>query len=264
MGGYPNQYRAYGGNNGNMNGGNGGMNGGNNGGMNGGNGGMYPYPVTCPYGTKKYMIMPGDTLYSLAVKYNTTVDEILYYNPQITNPNMIYAGEYLCIPYPMTCDGFMYTIKPGDTLYTIAMSFSITVDELLAANPHIDPNYYQAGEMICIPQGYPCKGDNTLYVVQPNDTLTNILTECNVSLNALLSANPTFDPNNIVPGTKLCVIPTPCEPMCDAQYICKVPSNVTSLEELAKVIGKTTDEILYKNPNYPPCYFTAGHPYCKP
>ncbi len=83
-----------------------------------------------------------------------------------------------------------YTIKPGETLYTIAMSFSMTVDELLMYNPHIDPNYYQAGEVLCIPQDYPCGGMNTTYVVKYDDTLYSILNNCNVSLNSLLSANP--------------------------------------------------------------------------
>lgn len=220
--------------------------------------------LTCPYGTKKYMIMPGDTLYSLAIQYNTTVEEMLKCNPQITDPNMIYAGNYLCIPYPQTCDGFSYTIKSGDTLYTIAMSFSIPVEELLEANPHIDPNYYQAGEIICIPQSYPCPGITTMYVVKYDDTLVNILDACNVTLNSLLAANPNFDPSNIVAGMKLCVIPSPCAPMCDKKYISVVPKGCKDIYELAKAICKTPEEIILKNPNYQPCYFTEGHSYCMP
>ena len=45
-----------------------------------------------------YSIEPGDTLFALAAKFNTTVPAILAANPQITNPDLIFAGEILNIP----------------------------------------------------------------------------------------------------------------------------------------------------------------------
>lgn len=214
----------------------------------------------CPPNTKAYTIMPGDTLYGISMMTGISIEDILSVNPQITDPNMIYAGHILCIPF--VCDGFLYVIKPGDTLYTIALSFGITVNDILDANPMLDPNYYQAGETICIPEAYPCPGMTMLYVVKYNDTLSNILKECNISLNALLGANPSFDPVNIQAGTRLCVIPTPCEPMCDDAK--KIPAGCKNIDDLAANTGKTTDEILLRNPNYPPCYFAEGHSYCMP
>lgn len=44
-----------------------------------------------------------------------------------------------------------YTIKAGDTLYNIARTFGISLDALLAANPGIDPNRLQIGQVICVP-----------------------------------------------------------------------------------------------------------------
>jgi GH25 family lysozyme M1 (1,4-beta-N-acetylmuramidase) len=52
-------------------------------------------PVTEP---ATYCIEPGDTLFALAMKFNTTVQDILAANPQITNPDLIFAGEILNIP----------------------------------------------------------------------------------------------------------------------------------------------------------------------
>jgi LysM repeat protein len=56
----------------------------------------------CPPGTTfDYVIQKGDSLYTIAVKHNTTVDAILAVNPQITNPGIIFAGRTIKIPCPM-------------------------------------------------------------------------------------------------------------------------------------------------------------------
>ena len=40
-----------------------------------------------------YTIMTGDTLWSLARRYNTSVEEIMFFNPDITDPDRIYVGQ---------------------------------------------------------------------------------------------------------------------------------------------------------------------------
>ena len=44
-----------------------------------------------------YTIMTGDTLWSLARRYNTFVEEIMFYNPEITDTNRIYVGQTIMI-----------------------------------------------------------------------------------------------------------------------------------------------------------------------
>jgi LysM repeat protein len=50
----------------------------------------------CPYGTTMYVIRPGDTLWLIARKYNTTIDEILAVNPRI-DLNNLYVGQTICL-----------------------------------------------------------------------------------------------------------------------------------------------------------------------
>lgn len=45
-----------------------------------------------------YVIQPGDTLSEIAQSYSTSVDHIMALNPEITNPDLIYAGDNLVIP----------------------------------------------------------------------------------------------------------------------------------------------------------------------
>ncbi len=59
--------------------------------------GLYPTPVPgyCRY---YHTVQWGQTLSGIAWYYGTTVQAIMYANPSITNPNLIYAGQVLCIP----------------------------------------------------------------------------------------------------------------------------------------------------------------------
>jgi LysM repeat protein len=56
-----------------------------------------PPPPPPPPATTTYTVQWGDTLYSIAVKYNTTVAELMALNG-ISNPNLIYAGQVLIVP----------------------------------------------------------------------------------------------------------------------------------------------------------------------
>jgi len=53
---------------------------------------------------------------------------------------------------PPSVDCMEYTIKRGDTFYLIAKRFGVSLDALIAANPHIaDPNWIYPAQKICIP-----------------------------------------------------------------------------------------------------------------
>ncbi|MCL6589967.1 MAG: LysM peptidoglycan-binding domain-containing protein [Firmicutes bacterium] len=109
-------------------------------------------PVTCPGGFF-YRVMAGDTLFSLAARYNATVDAILRANPGL-DPNRLSIGRRICIPVapPVTCPGgFFYRVMAGDTLFSLAVRYNTTVDAILRANPGLDPNRLSIGQRICIP-----------------------------------------------------------------------------------------------------------------
>ena len=47
------------------------------------------------YGDNYYTIKKGDTLGAIALKYNTTVNNLMALNPQIKNANLIYVGDVI-------------------------------------------------------------------------------------------------------------------------------------------------------------------------
>lgn len=94
-----------------------------------------------------YTVQRGDTLRVIAGRLNTTVDAILKVNPQIYNPNLIYAGQVINLPAGLST----YVVQRGDTLKGIAYRFGTSWENLLSLNPQIvDPNLIYVGQVIRI------------------------------------------------------------------------------------------------------------------
>ncbi len=107
---------------------------------------------TTPIDEKDYVVYrvnPNDTLYSIAKKYNTKVDSIKSYNNLVSN--ILTVGQTLQIPIkPVDTSYLSYTIKPGDTLYSIARKYNTTVSEIQAINNNLTSNL-RIGQVIQIP-----------------------------------------------------------------------------------------------------------------
>ncbi|WP_148136811.1 LysM peptidoglycan-binding domain-containing protein [Candidatus Formimonas warabiya] len=109
------------------------------------------------------------------------------------------------------CRGFMYQVKRGDTLYSIAQHYKISLNSLIGANPQItDPNVLSIGQTICVPGVMPlptpveCTGE--IYSVRSGDKLTAIARRFNVTVSAILAANPSIsNPDNLMVGFNLCI-----------------------------------------------------------
>ena len=233
-------------------------------------------PPKCPVGSFAYTIKAGDTLYMLAIKYNTTVAAIMAINPGI-DPNNLQIGQVICIPgggiIPPPCDGVYYVVRPGDTLYSIANMYNISVAKLMQANPGVDPNNLMVGQLICIPKQMPpihCPG-GTIYVVRANDSLTSILVKFNISVMDLMAGNPGINLDRLVVGQELCILPhkdrgCPC-PTGTMPYVI-LPSDVCDYElvvvSLARKFNVTVASLMKSNPNLAPEDFKVGVRVCIP
>ncbi|MDN7241607.1 LysM peptidoglycan-binding domain-containing protein [Planococcus sp. N028] len=112
---------------------------------------LKPAPST---GTK-YTVKAGDTLYSIAKKHGVTVEALAKAN-NITNYNLIRVGQVLIIPSkaatPPPATSVKYTVKAGDTLYSIAKKYNVTVAKLAAANKITNYNLIRVGQVLVIPR----------------------------------------------------------------------------------------------------------------
>jgi spore coat assembly protein SafA len=186
-------------------------------------------PTQCPPGTFSYTVQPGDSMFTIAQRFGVSLDALIAANPQIPDPNVIFPGQIVCVPTtaPPTCPPgtFSYTVQPGDSMFTIAQRFGVSLNALIAANPQIpDPSLIFPGQIVCVPTTAPpppttCPPGTFRYTVQPGDSMWRIAQRFGVSLNALIAANPQIpNPSLIFPGQIVCVPttapppPTTCPP----------------------------------------------------
>ncbi len=234
--------------------------------------GNYQIEQKCPVGSFAYTIKSGDTLFQLARRFNTTVEGIMAINPGI-DPNNLQIGQVICIPgeaaLPPCPNGFYYTIKAGDTLYNLSQKFNVPLQEIINANPGIDPNNLQIGQVICIPRVTvplpPCP-NGFYYTIKAGDTLYNLSQKFNVPLQEIINANPGIDPNRLQIGQVICIPqpqPIPYLPPCPegVYYVVKAGDTLFSIGQKFNV---SVQEIINVNPGIDPNRLQIGQILCIP
>lgn len=146
----------------------------------------------------EYAVQKGDTLYSIARKFNTTVDNLKSLNNITTDSLAI--GQILKIPGEENIKENTYTVKKGDNLYSIARTYGTTVDKLKDIN-NLTSNNLSIGQVLKLPSSDTPK-DNVVYTVQKGDSLYSIAREYGTTVDALKKLN-NITSNTLSIGQKL-------------------------------------------------------------
>ena len=115
---------------------------------------LYIPPTGSPTtpGPTIHTVLPGETLWSLARRYQTTVQAIMWANRMWDYT--IYAGQLLIIPAPTEPAGpserAIHTVKSGETLYGIAQRYSTNVAAIMRASG-LDSTLIHPGQLLIIP-----------------------------------------------------------------------------------------------------------------
>lgn len=100
---------------------------------------------------------------------------------------------------PVIASAAMVTVAPGQSLWSIANDNHVSLSDLEASNPTLDPWNLAVGAQVKLPQ------TQIQYTVQPGDTLYLVARKFGISMYALEAANPTASVNNLLIGTHLTV-----------------------------------------------------------
>ena len=96
----------------------------------------------------EYVVASGDTLSSIAYKYNVSIEELVSYN-NIDDPNSINVGMTILIPSNKE-EFTKYIIKPGDTLLDISIKHNVDINTIMIDNNIEDANDIDAGTVLRI------------------------------------------------------------------------------------------------------------------
>ena len=136
-----------------------------------------------------YIVKKGDTLYSIAMANNTTVDELKKAN-NLTS-NILSTGQLLKIPSALLPES-TYIVKKGDSLYSIANKYNTTIDELKRIN-NLTSNILSIGQVLKLPSDKVSdieKEENTIsYTVQKGDSLYSIARKYDTTIDRIKKLN---------------------------------------------------------------------------
>ena len=136
-----------------------------------------------------YIVKKGDSLYSIANKYNTTVDELKRIN-NLTS-NILSIGQILKLPSDKANNveneenTISYTVQKGDSLYSIARKYDTTIDRIKDLN-NLTTNLLSIGQVLLIPTDTNLE---TTYTVQKGDSLYSIAKKYNTTVDRLKQLN---------------------------------------------------------------------------
>lgn len=141
-----------------------------------------------------YIVQKGDTLYGIAKRYNTSVDSIKKLN-NLTN-NTLSIGQKLLInsdneQEPLEC--IVYTVKKGDSLYSISRKYNTTIDQIKKYN-NLSTDLLNIGDRIVIPcnveNDYKNDSNNYVdYIVVKGDSLYSIAKKFNTTVDRIKELN---------------------------------------------------------------------------
>lgn len=203
-----------------------------------------------------YTVKKGDSLYTIAQKYNTTVGSIINLNN--LKSDKLSIGQVLRIPEEYTKEEDMvmplytsYTVKKGDSLYSIARLNNITVDTILKDNGLVSPNL-SVGQKLkirtnvenveeCIGEDFNVPDNSITYIVKKGDSLYTIAKKYNTSVSEIVNLNNLAN-NNLQVGQNLKIPGNDTIP--SSTYTVK---SGDTLYSIAKKFNISVDSIKSKN-----------------
>ena len=200
-------------------------------------------------GGNTYTVKSGDSLWSIAKKYNVSVDELKKAN-NLTS-NVLRINQVLFIPTKKEEESgnyIVYTVKSGDTLYSIAKNYNIAVSDIIELNK-LSNNILNLGQRLLLPvEEKVIETKYNTYVVKSGDTLYSVAKKYGISVTELKEINDlsnntlSIGQKLLVPATTIIIDETP-----PGEYITYTVKSGDNLYSIANRYGVSVKEIMNLN-----------------
>lgn len=173
-----------------------------------------------------YKVIKGEGFYNIMQKFDISKEDIIKYNPSAKQG--LKAGQVLFIPVENDttpeaenqAESFEHTIKRGESLYSIAKMYGVTIDEICRLNPG-SRKRINAGDKLLIPQkntnketaskekkpksvkNEKAESGSTSYIyhtITKGETLYAIARQYNSGVESIIRANPGIKPSKLARG----------------------------------------------------------------
>ena len=203
---------------------------------------LVPSQALLAQSQNQHVVRTGDTLYSIAARYGTTVDAIVALNG-LSSGTYIHVGQVLRIPGGSTgsasggagCSA-IHVVQAGENLLAIALWYEVSMDAIVSANGIANANQIGIGQELCIPSGtsgtsgvvqapVPTPAPSgpsqaTTHTVAAGENLFRIALRYGVPTGLLMAVNGITDPTTlsigqvlVIPGADTTVTqPAPAQP----------------------------------------------------
>lgn len=190
-----------------------------------------------------YIVKSGDTLWSIAKKFNITVNELKSLNNLTSNTLRI--GQVLKInDQPIISDENVYIVKSGDTLYGIANRYGVTVNDIKSLN-NLTSNTLSIGQRLKLPGTMENPEDYIIYTVKSGDTLYAIANSYGLTPSELISYN-NLNSTVLSIGQKL-RIPYQNSEQDTSEYIIYTVKSGDNLYSISRNYGISVNDIMNFN-----------------
>ncbi len=213
-----------------------------------------------------YKVKSKETIYGIAHKLKLSQEDILRHNPTaasgLKDKQMLFfpVDEYSqastdvakenakAAPAPAEIS---HTVEAGETLFGIAKSYGLSIEEVLALNPQIKNGKLKAGTTLRLTQ--PGEEGLIFVTVQKGNTLFGIAKHYNTTVEQIMSDNPGISPSNCKAGEVIRIAPNSAklverEEMVTKYYPYQVQKG-DSFESIAQANGITTTQLREANPD---------------
>lgn len=131
-----------------------------------------------------YQVMAGDTIESVADKFNITALELTNLNGLM---DQIRPGELLVVPQERDTIFDMYIVQSGDNVYEIAKKYNVDFGDLLRLNGLDEDDYIYPNQELLVP-----KQGVSFYITKGEETMTGVADKLGITPYQIVDQNETI------------------------------------------------------------------------